>query len=116
MPPLAMFLFGAPRIERNGAPVTVDTRKAIALLAYLALTRKPQARDILAALLWPDYGQAQARATLRRTLSALNKALDGSTLDARRETISLSEQAPLWIDVEDFLAHLAACQPHNHTP
>src|SRR5579859_2183501 len=105
MPPLAMFLFGAPRIERNGAPVTVDTRKAIALLAYLAVTRTPQARDTLAALLWPDYGQAQARATLRRTLSALNKALDGSELDAHRETIGLSEQGALWTDVDDFFAH-----------
>ncbi|HEU0027532.1 MAG TPA: AAA family ATPase [Ktedonobacterales bacterium] len=116
MPRLALFVFGAPRIERNGAPVAVDTRKALALLAYLALTGKPQARDTLAALLWPDYGQTQARATLRRTLSALNKALDAPALDASRETINLNEQSELWTDVGDFLAHLAACQPHNHAP
>jgi DNA-binding SARP family transcriptional activator len=114
MPQLALFLFGAPRIERDGAPIAVDTRKAIALLAYLTLTRKPQARDTLAALLWPDYGQAQARATLRRTLSALNKALDGPWLDAQRESIGLSEQVPLWTDVNDFLALLEASQRHRH--
>ncbi len=116
MAQLAIYFFGAPRIERDGVPVPVDTRKAVALLAYLVLTRQPQTRDTLAALLWPDYGQTQARATLRRTLSALNKTLDGSFLDARREVIGLSEQAALWSDVGDFLAHLAACQPHAHAP
>ncbi len=114
MPQVALFLFGAPRIERDGAPVAVDTRKAIALLAYLAVKRQPQSRDTLAALLWPDYGQTQARATLRRTLSALNKALDGPWLDAQRETIRLREQAALWTDVEDFRALLASRQRHTH--
>ena len=30
-----LFLLGPPRIEKDGLPVNVDTRKAIALLAYL---------------------------------------------------------------------------------
>ncbi|HEX8034295.1 MAG TPA: hypothetical protein VF510_10630, partial [Ktedonobacterales bacterium] len=67
---LTLRLFGTPRIECDGSPVVVDTRKALALLAYLALTRQQQSRDTLAALLWPDYDQSHARATLRRTLSA----------------------------------------------
>jgi len=72
---LALFLLGPPRIERDGVLVDVDTRKAIALLAYLAITRQQQSRDTLATLLWPEYDQTHARATLRRTLSVLNKAL-----------------------------------------
>ena len=64
---LALFLLGAPRIERNQVPISVDTRKAIALLAYLAVTRQRQSRDKFAALLWPDYDQTHARAALRRT-------------------------------------------------
>ncbi len=35
---LAIFLLGAPRIELDGQPVETDTRKASALLAFLAVT------------------------------------------------------------------------------
>ena len=35
-----ILLLGAPRIERDGVPVEVDTRKAIALAAYLAVTKQ----------------------------------------------------------------------------
>ncbi len=75
-----LYLLGTPRLERDGIPVVVDTRKAIALLAYLVVNRQPHSRDTLAALLWPDYDQAHARATLRRTLSTLQKASGGEWL------------------------------------
>jgi DNA-binding SARP family transcriptional activator/predicted ATPase len=73
-------LFGAPRVELNGVPVTFDTRKATALLAYLAVSGQPQQRDALAALLWPDADQSHARGALRRTLSVLHGALDRTPL------------------------------------
>ena len=101
MPRLKLHLLGAPRVERDGAPVEVDTRKAIALVAYLAVTGQPHSRDALAALLWPDYDQAHARATLRRTLSALNKALGGEWLAAGRETVAL-RLTDAWVDVTAF--------------
>ena len=53
---LNIHLLGAPRIELDGSPVSPDTRKAIALLAYLIVTGEPQQRDRLAAQLWPDSG------------------------------------------------------------
>ena len=111
---LALFLFGAPRIERAGQPVALDTRKAIALLAYLALTEKPHRRDTLAALLWPEYDQEHARSTLRRTLSALNKALDGACLVADRETIAFQPPADVLLDAREFQRLIAACQTHGH--
>jgi len=52
---LALFLLGPPRIERDGVLINVDTRKAIALLAYLAVTHQRHSRDVLASLLWPEY-------------------------------------------------------------
>jgi DNA-binding SARP family transcriptional activator len=122
MAQLRVFLLGAPRIERDGVQIEVDTRKAIALLAYLAVGQRPHSRDALATLLWPEYDQTRARAVLRRTLSALNKALDGETLAADRETIGL-RRAPegagggqLWLDIDQFASRLAACQAHGHPP
>ena len=56
------YLLGSPRLERDGRLVQVDTRKAIALLAYLVITGKQHSRDTMAALLWPDYSQSNARA------------------------------------------------------
>ena len=49
-----VLLLGAPRVEHDGGLIEVDTRKATALLAYLAVTRRRHARDTLAGLLWPE--------------------------------------------------------------
>ncbi len=112
---LALFLFGAPRLERDEQPVQVDTRKALALIAYLAMTRTPHSRDALATLLWQENDQAHARGALRRTLSAL-KAIDDTWLDADRETIALNPHANLCVDVTEFRDNLAQCHKHNHAP
>ena len=116
MPKLDLFLFGPPRIEFDGVPVHIDTRKATALVAYLVVTGQPHSRDTLAALLWPDADTAHARAALRRTLSPLNKALAGGWLDAERETITLKPDQSLWSDVTIFRHHLDACRTHGHPP
>src|SRR5438105_10861918 len=114
MPRLALFLLGPPSIERDTILIDVDTRKAIALIAYLAVTRQRHSRDALANLLWPEYDQPHARATLRRTLSTLNKALEGPWLNVDRETIGLGASTDLWIDVVVFNNRLAECRTHGH--
>ena len=111
---LSLFLFGPPRVEIDGTSLSVDTRKAVALIAYLAITRQQHSRDSLAALLWPENDQFHARAALRRTLSTLNKALKGSWLDIDRERIGLNFHADLQIDVHVFLRLLAECRTHGH--
>jgi DNA-binding SARP family transcriptional activator len=35
---IELFLLGPPRLERDGAPLQFDTRKILALAAYLAVT------------------------------------------------------------------------------
>ncbi len=82
-------LLGAPQIERDGKPVTVNTRKAIALIAYLVITAQPHSRESLVALLWPELDHRRGRAALRTTLSALKKALGGTGLIVEREAIGL---------------------------
>jgi predicted ATPase/DNA-binding SARP family transcriptional activator len=113
---LAHYLFGPPRIELDGNPVNTDTRKAVALMAYLAITRQAHSRDTLAALLWPEYDQPHARATLRRTLSALHKALAGEWLQIERETLGLKQQDGFWLDIDEFRSNLAYYHSHHHQP
>jgi predicted ATPase/DNA-binding SARP family transcriptional activator/Flp pilus assembly protein TadD len=111
---LALYLFGAPRIEREGAPVEVGRRKALALLAYLAATRQSHTRETLAALLWPEYEPASAKGEVRRALSAIRKMLGDGWLDADREVVRLNDG--LWLDVAQFQRLLQVCQQHGHPP
>jgi predicted ATPase/DNA-binding SARP family transcriptional activator len=111
---LSLYLLGPPRIERDGLPVRVDTRKAIALLAYIAITGEGHRRDALVNLLWPEYDQARGRTNLRRTLYALRKALAGDWLDVDREAVRLNPCAEVWLDVDQFHRHLAECLTHGH--
>jgi predicted ATPase/DNA-binding SARP family transcriptional activator len=111
---LTIHLLGAPQVELDGSPITVDTRKAIALLAYLVSTRQVHQRSRLALLFWPDSDQTRARTALRRTLSALTQAIGKEWLMADRESIGLdwdtAGQHSLWVDVHQF-EHLAGqCQ------
>jgi DNA-binding SARP family transcriptional activator len=70
--------------------VEVDTRKAIALVAYLAIEDQAFRRDSLAGLLWPEHDSNQARGALRRTLSTLKKAMGGEGLVADRAAVGLA--------------------------
>ncbi|MDQ3568620.1 MAG: SARP family transcriptional regulator, partial [Actinomycetota bacterium] len=110
--PRLLFL-GSPRIEIDGATLEVDTRKAVALLAYLALTRRPHARDSLVGLLWPDHGQKRARAALRRTLSSLARAREAGWLEIQGDTVNLRSDET-WVDVDRFRELLAECASHGH--
>jgi len=99
---LEIALLGAPLIKMDGKMVQTDRRKAIALLAYLAVTGKSQSRDHLAGFLWPDYERDSAYAYLRRTLWELNKILGKGWANADRETVQLKESADFQLDTADF--------------
>ena len=102
-------------IELDGKPVTVDTRKAFALLAYLAITRQAHSRDALAALLWPEYDQSPR---LCRIAPHLVRAQQSDRADmALRSSAKRSgwtDQAGVWIDVEQFQQHLECLRQHGH--
>lgn len=102
-----LYLLGAPRLERNGQPVTVTLRKALALFIYLAVTRQAHSRDALATLFWPEKDQQGARANLRRTLYDLGQLVDTQLLVITAETVAVSPTAALWLDVESFQRALA---------
>ncbi len=99
-------LFGSPEITRDGASQHPDTRKALAVLAYLAVEGPTARRDRLAWLLWPESSQERARATLRRTLTSLRSAIGANALSATRESITLELDA-VDVDVARFQSALA---------
>ena len=87
---LRLALLGPPEITVDGYPLEVDTRKAIALISYLAVSGEQPTREQLADLLWPDLDRDRARATLRRTLSALRTGLSGKWLHTDRTRVWLN--------------------------
>jgi DNA-binding SARP family transcriptional activator len=107
---LEVSLIGPPRVTRDGRPVTFDTRKAMALLAHLALAERPRSREALCELLWPGHDAEHARGALRRTLSALRKSIGEEWIETRGDSIALRRGADLELDVERF-RELAAGDP-----
>ena len=95
----------------SGSALALPTRKAEALLAFLAQpTGQAHPRDKLAALLWDELPRPDARARLRQALFAIRSALDGPDPPALRlenDTVGLDPQA-ITVDVADF-ERLAAC-------
>ncbi len=89
---------------RDGELVAFDTRKAVALLAHLAVTARPLSRDALADLLWPDSDADRARAALRRTLSSVRGALGAGSLEATHDHVRLVPGPDLVVDVDVFRA------------
>lgn len=96
---LALFLLGSPRIEVDGRALGTDRRKAVALLAYLAVEGGSHERDALAALFWPDYQAPSALAYLRRTVWEINHMLGPGFVAADRRQVRLAAPAWVWLDV-----------------
>lgn len=103
---LSIFLLGPPQIECDGHEVEFDTRKAVALLTYLGITKQRQSRSVLASILWPNSNHSRSLANLRRTLSSLKAQLD-TWLDIDRYAVGLKSDSDIWIDVIDFRNHIA---------
>lgn len=98
---------GGLQIAHDGHPLTLTSRKAEALLVYLACTARGHARDVLAEMLWPERDQEESLARLRVTLSRVRTPLAPYIAASRRE-IALNPQASIWVDAAELQAALAA--------
>ena len=72
---LSIRLLGSPEASLWGRGLRFGTKKALALLCYLAAEGKKYPRGELAELLWPRSDRRSARTDLRSTLSRLRRAL-----------------------------------------
>lgn len=101
---LRLRLFGPPDLSRDDLPVRLPTRKAQALLYFLAAEQRGHTRARLVDLLWPDAGEGSGRASLRVALSyvrdALGPAADSLRLD--HDSVELTGSADLLCDLDDL--------------
>lgn len=76
-PRLSVSLVGRFGLRLNGRPVELRTRKAAAVLSYLALSdTKHESRERLVGLLWSRSDEEKARASLRQVVRELRSALE----------------------------------------
>lgn len=94
--------------SHDGAPVEPALgSKTLALLAFLALEAGSHRREEVTALLWGEYPEEKAKASLRQALTHLRDAL-GDALFVDRTSVELRDA--LTCDVNDFL-RLARTDP-----
>ncbi|MFQ5616297.1 MAG: BTAD domain-containing putative transcriptional regulator, partial [Anaerolineales bacterium] len=101
---LQLALLGKPEISLAGVPLArLKYQKSLALLVYLAVTGRPHSREALAGLLWGESTEANARASLRKSLAEL-RARVGDHLIIERRQVAFNREAAYSLDVEDFEA------------
>jgi predicted ATPase/DNA-binding SARP family transcriptional activator len=107
---LEIRLFGGLELSVDGVALTsFISTKAPAMFAYLAVSRRPASRDLLAALLWGEMGDADAKNNLRQALTSLRKCLD-PFLEITRDSVALRTDASVASDVATFETALRAAQ------
>jgi DNA-binding SARP family transcriptional activator len=97
---LRIRLLGAFELENDDAEVQLPARKSEALLAVLALRPGVAfAREWLAALLWPEVPESQARTSLRQAVGHLRK-LDANLVSGGADRLHL-QPGVAWIDTAE---------------
>ena len=99
---LQLTLLGRPQVGCDNVALTGWVfRKSLALLAYLAVTRRPHDRGTLAGLLWPENTEAAAHANLRKVVSELHARIPAH-LTITHADIAFNLASSYSLDVETF--------------
>jgi DNA-binding SARP family transcriptional activator/TolB-like protein len=105
-PRLSVSLVGRLGLRFNGRPIELRTRKAGAVLSYLALSEtKQESRERLVGLLWSRSDEEKARASLRQVVRELRSLLEEVGYDgfiAERLLIGL-DVGRIEVDIESVI-------------
>src|SRR5919198_1865325 len=98
---LSLAFLGGPEVRHADRPIPLPTRKALALLAYLAVEGGTHSREKMTALFWPESDSVRGRATLRSTLVLLRDALGepDAHLIATRDSLAFDFDSEFDLDV-----------------
>ena len=106
MSQLKLLLLGEPVVKHGEHLLTFSTRKALALLIYLAVEGGTHTRKTLSESFWPELDAEHGRAALRATLLELRKLLERSHepgeqahLHIERDTLGFDQDSPLVLDL-----------------
>ncbi len=96
---LKLELLGGMRISQGGRLLAAElSKKAQALLCYLAVTNRPHTREALAGLLWSDFPEHRARANLRDALSDLHRTIPHYLVIEQNRVAFIDDPMQVWID------------------
>src|SRR5579864_4039594 len=106
MSQLHLSLLGEPIVKHGEHTLTFSTRKALALLVYLAVEGGTHTRKTLSESFWPELDAEHGRAALRATLLVLRKLLERchgpgerAHLQVERDTLGLEQDSSLILDI-----------------
>lgn len=109
MTSLRLQLFGRFCASYNGRILhSFESSKVQDLLCFLALYRKPHAREALAGLFWSETSQSQAKKYLRQALWQLQSTLESNLGPITHRVVSVEgdwvclNDAHLYVDVAEF--------------
>ena len=102
--------FGGLSIYKDSVLIQdLGSRKAEAILVYLAAGGRSFSRLTLATLFWPDSAEDNALSSLRVALSSLRKVFR-QQLDISRQSVGLQPGVPIKLDLLDLEENLTANQ------
>ena len=109
--PLQMNLLGPVVLRQSAKEVTgFRSRKASALLIYLACSQMAHRREALADLFWDDCAPQQAQSNLRTTLVHLRDRL-GDCLQSGNGKLALHPALRCWVDALELQHQVAQLLP-----
>ena len=88
--PVHLFFLGVPHFQSDGHHVSLTPAKAVALLAYLSATARPQPHNSLLGLFWAESAEEAAR-RYRNALWTIRRVLGNDTIVADGETLALGQ-------------------------
>ena len=108
---LSLNVFGSPAVRHAGQPLKFRTRKALALLIYLAIEGGMHSREEITALFWPRSDEPHGRTMLRTTLAYLRQTLDDDPSPAHlvveRGALGFDRASDFDLDLDTFEAAFA---------
>lgn len=95
---LKLRVLGSPQVEWDEQIVPVTLRRGLALLAYLAITGRPERREALSTMLWPDSDDREGRSRLRHALHQVSEPFGTPLFESQGDLVCLSASIDVWVD------------------